>query len=60
MTEIVVDVVGVNTEVIWGDTKPDGIILKLLDISRLESAGWRPRIDLVTGIRNTYDSYQHY
>jgi GDP-L-fucose synthase len=41
----------------WDQTKPDGTPRKLLDISRLNKAGWHPRIKLMDGIRGTYDWY---
>jgi GDP-L-fucose synthase len=31
---------------------------KLLDLSRLSGLGWSPQIDLIDGIRLTYDWYQ--
>jgi len=36
-------------------SKPDGTPRKLLDVSRLHALGWRHRIDLQDGIRQTYD-----
>src|SRR4030042_1884092 len=35
-------------------SKPDGTLRKLLDISRLNEFGWRHKIDLETGIKETY------
>jgi GDP-L-fucose synthase len=34
--------------------KPDGTPRKLLDVSRLNGLGWRPRIRLKDGIGSTY------
>jgi nucleoside-diphosphate-sugar epimerase len=31
---------------------------KLLDVSKLTALGWRPRVDLVAGIPQTYDWYR--
>jgi GDP-L-fucose synthase len=36
-------------------SKPDGTPRKLLDVSRLHALGWRHRIELHDGIRQTYD-----
>jgi GDP-L-fucose synthase len=36
-------------------SKPDGTPRKLLDVSRLHALGWRHRIELADGIRQTYD-----
>ncbi len=35
-------------------SKPDGTPRKVLDVSRLAATGWKPRIDLDTGLRETY------
>jgi GDP-L-fucose synthase len=36
-------------------SKPDGTPRKLMDVSRLTALGWRPRIDLQSGLEQTYD-----
>ena len=35
-------------------SKPDGTPRKLLDVSRMNGLGWRPRIPLTAGIESTY------
>jgi GDP-L-fucose synthase len=35
-------------------SRPDGAPRKLLDISRLTALGWKPRVDLKTGLEKTY------
>jgi GDP-L-fucose synthase len=39
----------------FDSSKPDGTIRKLLDISHAESLGWKHKIDLEVGIRQTYN-----
>jgi GDP-L-fucose synthase len=39
----------------WDDSKPDGAPRKLLDSGRLESFGWRAKIELKKGLKDTYD-----
>ena len=41
----------------WDHSKPDGPPQKLLDISRLQQLGWKPKIDLKQGIHQTYQWY---
>jgi GDP-L-fucose synthase len=57
LAQIVQKVVGYEGRVSWDTSMPDGTPRKLLDISRLTRLGWKPRISLREGIRNTYDWY---
>jgi GDP-L-fucose synthase len=41
-------------------SKPDGTPRKMLDVSRLNALGWRPSIDLETGVAATYEWYRTY
>ncbi len=50
-------VVGYEGELVYDHSKPDGTPRKLMDSSKLRSLGWTPKIDLETGIRETYDWY---
>jgi GDP-L-fucose synthase len=54
LAETICDVVGFNGELVFDLTKPDGTPRKLLDTSKLDKLGWRPRISLRDGIRDTY------
>jgi GDP-L-fucose synthase len=54
LAEMVRDVVYPGAELVFDTSKPDGAPRKLLDVSRLRSLGWKPRIDLRVGIRDTY------
>ncbi len=38
-------------------TKPDGTPRKLMDSSRLKSLGWKPTIELATGLRIAYQDF---
>jgi GDP-L-fucose synthase len=53
----VASVVGFAGAVEWDSTKKDGTPRKLLDVSRLRSLGWAPRISLEDGLRQTVDWY---
>lgn len=54
---LVADVTQFDGEIIWDQSKPDGSPRKLLDVSRLTSLGWSPKIDLREGIVSTYQWY---
>lgn len=55
LATLVRDVVGYGGEIVYDTTKPDGTPRKLLDVSRLESLGWRASIPLRDGIEQTYE-----
>ena len=46
-----------DIEIEWDTTKPDGTPRKLLDLSRLNATGWRPRITFEDGLRRAYADY---
>ncbi len=51
-------VVGFEGRFEFDRTRPDGTPRKVLDTSRLAALGWRPRVDLATGLELTYDWYR--
>ena len=57
LAELVRDVVGYGGEIVFDTSKPDGAPRKLLDSSRLTDLGWRPRVGLRDGLRDTYAWY---
>lgn len=50
-------IVGFAGDIAFDSSKPDGTPRKLLDVTRLNDLGWRARIDLQQGIRDTYRWY---
>ena len=57
LTETIKRVIGFAGEIVWDTTKPDGMPRKLMDSSRLLALGWRPQVDLETGIRLAYQDF---
>jgi GDP-L-fucose synthase len=55
LARLIADVVGFTGQFVFDHSKPDGTPRKLLDVSKLTALGWRPRIDIETGIRQTLD-----
>ncbi|MDQ6860213.1 MAG: GDP-L-fucose synthase [Verrucomicrobiota bacterium] len=55
LAELICEIVGFEGELTFDSTKPDGTPRKLLDISKLNSLGWRPTISLPDGIARTYE-----
>ena len=54
--EIVMKAVGFVGDIFWDKSKPDGTPKKLLDISKIKSFGWQPKIGLEEGIKRTSSS----
>lgn len=60
LAELIKEITGYQGSIRWDLSKPDGTPRKLLDISRIESLGWKPKITLREGIRQTYEWYTAY
>ncbi|NPV38353.1 GDP-L-fucose synthetase [Brevinematales bacterium NS] len=54
LVEMIRRISGFEGEVIYDTSKPDGTPRKLLDVSRLFSLGWRPKVSLEEGLRLAY------
>jgi GDP-L-fucose synthase len=57
LSELVKRIVGFTGEIVWDDSKPNGTPRKLMDSSRLFALGWKPRVNLETGIRLAYEDF---
>jgi len=58
LARLIARVLGFTGRFVFDPTKPDGAPRKHLDVAKLSALGWRPRIDLTEGIRQTYDWYR--
>jgi GDP-L-fucose synthase len=54
LAEKIRDLVYPSAELQFDLSKPDGTPSKVLDVNRLKATGWTPKIDLDTGVRQTY------
>lgn len=54
---LIKDLVGYEGELVFDDTKPDGMPKKLLDVSKLHNAGWHHNISFEVGLKRTYEWY---
>jgi GDP-L-fucose synthase len=50
-------VVGYAGEITFDATKPDGAPRKLMDSGRLHALGWKPKVDLESGLRIAYQDF---
>lgn len=51
---LVKQVVGFEGQLTFDTTKPDGTPRKLMDVSRINSFGWKHKIDLEEGVKRVY------
>jgi GDP-L-fucose synthase len=54
LAEMIRNIVGFQGELKFNTSKPDGTPRKLLDVSKINSLGWKAKIDLRQGIHSVY------
>ena len=57
IVELVKKTVGFEGDVVWDKTKPDGTPRKLMDVSRIKSLGWAPKVELEQGLEIAYKDF---
>jgi GDP-L-fucose synthase len=60
LAQLVCEMVGFNGEIITDPTKPDGTLRKLMSAQKLQNMGWAPKIDLRSGIDESYRWFQEF
>jgi len=55
MAQMIKKITGYKGEIVFDTSMPDGTFRKLLDVSKLNSFGWRPTISFEEGVRKTYE-----
>lgn len=58
LAETISEIVSYQGEIRYDSTKPDGTPQKLLDISRITALGWKPKIPLKEGLKETYEYFK--
>lgn len=54
LAEMIKEVAQYEGELVFDTTKPDGTPRKLLDVSKINTLGWKHKIDLKEGVKKTY------
>ena len=54
---IIKEVVGFKGKIILDRSKPDGVMRKFLDSSKINMLGWKAKTDLRNGLKKTYEWY---
>ena len=57
LAEIIKNVTGFKGKLVFNSDKPDGTLRKLTDVSKLQTLGWKHKIDLEEGISKLYNWY---
>ncbi|HOL68299.1 MAG TPA: GDP-L-fucose synthase [bacterium] len=61
LAEMIKQVVGYQGKITFDISKPDGTPRKVMDVSKIQALGWRPKTDLLTGLKMTYQWFlNHY
>lgn len=57
LATMVVATTGMDVDIEWDATKPDGTMRKLCDVSRLHRLGWHHSVELPEGVQRLYKWY---
>jgi nucleoside-diphosphate-sugar epimerase len=58
IAKLIAKAVGFKGEIKTDPTKPDGVIRKLMDSSKLTTLGWEPKVNLNEGLVNAYSDFR--
>lgn len=54
LSRMIKEIIGFQGEIIFDPSKPDGMPMKLLDSSKLQTLGWKPRTSFKAALEETY------
>lgn len=54
LANVIKQIVGYKSEIIFDKSKPDGSMKKLLNVNRIENLGWKYRISINKGVEILY------
>ena len=55
LAEMIVEVTGYKNDYEWDTSKPNGTPRKVLNVDKIKSLGWEPKISLREGLESTYE-----
>ncbi|MBK5114343.1 MAG: GDP-L-fucose synthase [Candidatus Heimdallarchaeota archaeon] len=58
LAEKISEIVGYTGEIVFDKSKPDGMMRKLLDVSKITKLGWKAKTSLDDGIKKAYNYYR--
>ena len=57
IAQLIKEVVGYEGKLVYDKTKPDGTMLKMMDVSRINSLGWKAKTELKDGLKIAYKDF---
>lgn len=60
LAEMVARLTGFKGKIEWDTTKPDGMMKKCMDVSRMKEMGFEPNISLEEGIKHVIEEYKQF
>ena len=57
LAETIKEVSGFSGSLVFENSRPDGTPQKVLDTSKINTLGWKPKIPLKTGLEKVYQWY---
>lgn len=57
LAELLKDVIGFSGKLIFDESKPDGTLEKVIDVSCISKIGWKHTVNLKDGLQRTYNWY---
>jgi len=58
LAHTIASIVGYQGKITFDTSMPDGTMRKLLDSTQIKKTGWKPKTELVTGLKKAYAFYQ--
>lgn len=58
LAEKIAGLAGFKGKIAWDGSKPDGMLLKCMDVSRITRTGWKPKVALDEGIARLIAEYR--
>jgi len=58
LTLLIAKKTGFEGELVWDTSKPDGMLRKCMDVSRMKASGYMPKITLEEGVKKTIEEYK--
>lgn len=59
LAELVARIVGFQGNLVFDSSKPDGTMVKLMDVTRIHSMGWKHHVELPDGIHQVYEKVRN-